>query len=48
MKLYPIASQIAKVCLKYSQILNKPLKVAKYILKFAKAAKFRQIWSHCP
>ena len=31
---------------KFCQILNNPLKIAKYFLHSSKVAKYRQIWSH--
>ena len=41
-------TKFAKVGPKICQIVNKPSKIAQDFKVFAKVAKFRQIWSHCP
>ena len=47
MKISPIVLEICQSKLKYCQILNRTFTISQVLHNFAKAEKFRRIWSHC-
>ena len=46
-ELGPIDEVVAKLVSTFWQKKNKPSKIDKYFLNFAKGATFYQSWSHC-